>query len=143
MPVAIQLLEVSDISLASLCDWGQSVCESGLSSLRFLDILENKVMNNITAEAVEKLGVRTFSGQNMAFNLLGLMAANIVNLCQAEPVFAKKIALFRPCRFNIIDHCISIFFTIFNPSTSSKVTDTFNCFETALILIAVGGFIKL
>ncbi|KAK6518387.1 3-oxoacyl-[acyl-carrier-protein] synthase [Arthrobotrys conoides] len=45
-------------------------------------------MNNITAEAVEKLGVRTFSGQEMAFNLLGLMAPNIVNLCQVEPVFA-------------------------------------------------------
>ncbi|KAF3939635.1 hypothetical protein ABW19_dt0203534 [Dactylella cylindrospora] len=45
-------------------------------------------MNNITAEAVEKLGVRTFSGQEMAFNLLGLMAPTIVNLCQSEPVFA-------------------------------------------------------
>ncbi|KAI9803149.1 MAG: 3-oxoacyl-[acyl-carrier-protein] synthase [Piccolia ochrophora] len=44
--------------------------------------------NNITAEGVEKFGVRTFSQQEMAFNLLGLMAPNIVNLCQAEPVFA-------------------------------------------------------
>ncbi len=44
--------------------------------------------NNIVAEGVEKLGVRTFSQQEMAFNLLGLMAPNIVNLCQIEPVFA-------------------------------------------------------
>ena len=44
--------------------------------------------NNLVAEGVEKLGVRTFSQQEMAFNLLGLMAPAIVNLCQAEPVFA-------------------------------------------------------
>jgi fatty acid synthase subunit alpha len=44
--------------------------------------------NNIVAEGVEKYGVRTFSQQEMAFNLLGLMAPPIVNLCQQEPVFA-------------------------------------------------------
>ncbi|GAM42217.1 fatty acid synthase alpha subunit [Talaromyces pinophilus] len=44
--------------------------------------------NNMVAEGVEKLGVRTFSQQEMAFNLLGLMAPAIVNLCQTEPVFA-------------------------------------------------------
>jgi fatty acid synthase subunit alpha len=44
--------------------------------------------NNIVAEGVEKLGVRTFSQQEMAFNLLGLMAPSIADLCQEEPVFA-------------------------------------------------------
>lgn len=44
--------------------------------------------NNMVAEGVEKLGVRTFSQKEMAFNLLGLMAPAIVNLCQTEPVFA-------------------------------------------------------
>jgi fatty acid synthase subunit alpha len=44
--------------------------------------------NNMIAEGVEKLGVRTFSQQEMAFNLLGLMAPAIVNLCQSDPVFA-------------------------------------------------------
>ena len=44
--------------------------------------------NNIVAEGVERYGVRTFSQQEMAFNLLGLMAPTIVNLCQVEPVFA-------------------------------------------------------
>ncbi|EEH21370.2 fatty acid synthase subunit alpha [Paracoccidioides brasiliensis Pb03] len=44
--------------------------------------------NDILAEGVEKLGVRTFSQQEMAFNLLGLMAPAIVDLCQNEPVFA-------------------------------------------------------
>ncbi|KAK4125893.1 hypothetical protein N657DRAFT_591730 [Parathielavia appendiculata] len=44
--------------------------------------------NNIVAEAVERFGVRTFSQQEMAFNLLGLMAPTIVDLCQSQPVFA-------------------------------------------------------
>ncbi|KAI9929791.1 hypothetical protein ASPWEDRAFT_109503 [Aspergillus wentii DTO 134E9] len=44
--------------------------------------------NNMVAEGVEKLGVRTFSQQEMAFNLLGLMSPAIVNLCQVDPVFA-------------------------------------------------------
>ena len=44
--------------------------------------------NNIVAEGVEAFGVRTFSQQEMAFNLLGLMSPVIVDLCQAEPVFA-------------------------------------------------------
>lgn len=44
--------------------------------------------NNVVAEGVEKFGVRTFSQQEMAFNLLGLMAPSIVDLCQQEPVFA-------------------------------------------------------
>jgi fatty acid synthase subunit alpha len=44
--------------------------------------------NNIVAEAVERFGVRTFSQQEMAFNLLGLMSPTIVDLCQSEPVFA-------------------------------------------------------
>ncbi|KAE8377688.1 hypothetical protein BDV26DRAFT_292912 [Aspergillus bertholletiae] len=44
--------------------------------------------NNMVAEGVEKLGVRTFSQQEMAFNLLGLMAPAIVNMCQLDPVWA-------------------------------------------------------
>jgi len=45
-------------------------------------------VNNITAEGVESYGVRTFSQAEMAFNLLGLMSPAIIDLCQAEPVFA-------------------------------------------------------
>ena len=44
--------------------------------------------NNIVAEGLEGYGVRTFSQQEMAFNILGLMSPNIVDLCQNEPVFA-------------------------------------------------------
>ncbi|KAL1917786.1 uncharacterized protein VTP21DRAFT_3620 [Calcarisporiella thermophila] len=44
--------------------------------------------NNIVAEGLERLGVRTFSTQEMAFNILGLMHPTIVDLCQSEPVWA-------------------------------------------------------
>jgi fatty acid synthase subunit alpha len=44
--------------------------------------------NNIVAEGLEHYGVRTFSQQEMAFNLLGLMSPTIIDLCQVEPVFA-------------------------------------------------------
>lgn len=44
--------------------------------------------NNIIAEGIEKLGVRTFSQQEMAFNILGLLSPAIVQLSQTSPVFA-------------------------------------------------------
>lgn len=44
--------------------------------------------NNIIAEGIEKLGVRTFSQKEMAFNILGLMSRNIVQLCQERPMWA-------------------------------------------------------
>ena len=44
--------------------------------------------NNIVAEGLESYGCRTFSQQEMAFNILGLMSPTIVNLCQNEPVWA-------------------------------------------------------
>ncbi|ODQ67554.1 alpha subunit of fatty acid synthase [Nadsonia fulvescens var. elongata DSM 6958] len=44
--------------------------------------------NNVISEGVEALGVRTFSQQEMAFNILGLMSPSISNICQKKPVFA-------------------------------------------------------
>ncbi|KAM3159575.1 Fatty acid synthase subunit alpha [Lachancea thermotolerans] len=44
--------------------------------------------NNIIAEGIEKLGVRTFSQREMAFNLLGLLIPEVVQLCQTSPVMA-------------------------------------------------------
>ena len=44
--------------------------------------------NNIIAEGIEKMGVRTFSQKEMAFNLLGLMTPEVVDLCQKMPVMA-------------------------------------------------------
>lgn len=67
--------------------WGSflTICGAVIGWTRGTGIMSG---NNIVAEGVERYGVRTFSQQEMAFNLLGLMAPNISNLCQVEPVFA-------------------------------------------------------
>jgi fatty acid synthase subunit alpha len=44
--------------------------------------------NNIIAEGMEKVGVRTFSQKEMAFNILGLLTPELVKLCQEEPIMA-------------------------------------------------------
>ncbi|GMM28780.1 trifunctional fatty acid synthase subunit [Martiniozyma asiatica (nom. inval.)] len=44
--------------------------------------------NNMIAEGIEKLGVRTFSQKEMAFNLLGLMTPEVVRMCEDEPIMA-------------------------------------------------------
>ncbi|KAI9783021.1 MAG: 3-oxoacyl-[acyl-carrier-protein] synthase [Peltula sp. TS41687] len=68
-------------------NWGHflTVCGAVIGWTRGTGLMSG---NNIVADGVEKLGVRTFSQQEMAFNLLGLMAPNIVDICQNEPVFA-------------------------------------------------------
>ena len=67
--------------------WGNflTICGAVIGWTRGTGLMSG---NNIVAEGVEKYGVRTFSQQEMAFNLLGLMSPTIVNLCQLEPVFA-------------------------------------------------------
>ncbi len=44
--------------------------------------------NNIVAESVESHNVITFSQQEMAFNILGLMTPAVNLMCQEDPVFA-------------------------------------------------------
>ena len=68
-------------------NWGNflTICGAVIGWTRGTGLMAG---NNVVAEGVERYGVRTFSQQEMAFNLLGLMAPNIVNLCQVEPVFA-------------------------------------------------------
>jgi fatty acid synthase subunit alpha len=67
--------------------WGNylTVCGAVIGWTRGTGLMSG---NNVIAEGIEKLGVRTFSQQEMAFNILGLMAPAVVNLCQTEPVFA-------------------------------------------------------
>lgn len=67
--------------------WGNflTICGAVIGWTRGTGLMSG---NNVVAEGVERYGVRTFSQQEMAFNLLGLMAPAIVNLCQIEPVFA-------------------------------------------------------
>ncbi len=68
-------------------DWAQylTICGAIIGWTRGTGLMNG---NNIVAEAVERYGVRTFSQQEMAFNLLGLMSPAIVDLCQNEPIFA-------------------------------------------------------
>lgn len=67
--------------------WGNylTICGAVIGWTRGTGLMSG---NNMVAEGVEKLGVRTFSQQEMAFNLLGLMAPAIVDLCQSDPVWA-------------------------------------------------------
>ncbi|KAI9826710.1 MAG: 3-oxoacyl-[acyl-carrier-protein] synthase [Phylliscum demangeonii] len=44
--------------------------------------------NDLIADGVERESVRTFSRQEMAFHILGLMTAPVRELCQAEPLLA-------------------------------------------------------
>ena len=67
--------------------WGDylTICGAVIGWTRGTGLMSG---NNIVADGVEKYGVRTFSQQEMAFNLLGLMSPAIIDLCQTEPVFA-------------------------------------------------------
>lgn len=68
-------------------NWGNflTICGAVIGWTRGTGLMSG---NNIIAEGIEAYGVRTFSQQEMAFNLLGLMLPAIVDLCQSEPVFA-------------------------------------------------------
>ena len=68
-------------------NWGNylTICGAVIGWTRGTGLMSG---NNIVAEGLESYGVRTFSQQEMAFNILGLMSPSIVDLCQAEPVFA-------------------------------------------------------
>lgn len=68
-------------------DWANylTICGAVIGWTRGTGLMSG---NNIVAEGVEQFGVRTFSQQEMAFNLLGLMSPEIVDICQNEPVFA-------------------------------------------------------
>ncbi|KAH7070174.1 hypothetical protein FB567DRAFT_507214 [Paraphoma chrysanthemicola] len=87
------LYSESKISLETLFSrwhsesWGNylTICGAVIGWTRGTGLMS---ANNIVAEGIEKYGVRTFSQQEMAFNILGLMAPPIVNLCQVEPVWA-------------------------------------------------------
>lgn len=68
-------------------DWANylTICGAVIGWTRGTGLMSG---NNIIAEGIEAFGVRTFSQQEMAFNILGLMAPTVVDLCQSEPVFA-------------------------------------------------------
>lgn len=87
------LYSESKISLETLFnrwyseDWGTklTVCGAIIGWTRGTGLMS---ANNIIAEGIEKVGVRTFSQKEMAFNILGLLTPAVVNLCQEQPVMA-------------------------------------------------------
>lgn len=68
-------------------DWANylTICGAVIGWTRGTGLMSG---NNVVAEGVEAFGVRTFSQQEMAFNLLGLMSPTVVDVCQNEPVWA-------------------------------------------------------
>ncbi|KAJ2409034.1 fatty acid synthase alpha subunit Lsd1, partial [Coemansia sp. RSA 2530] len=44
--------------------------------------------NNMVAQAIERLGVRTFSTREMAFNILGLLHSGIRDMAYSQPIWA-------------------------------------------------------
>ena len=62
-----------------------SICGAVIGWTRSTGLMAD---NDIVSEGVERANVRTFSQQEMAFNILGLMTAPVQALCQVEPLLA-------------------------------------------------------
>lgn len=67
--------------------WGEYLCIAGavIGWTRGTGLMS---ATNIVAEGIEKMGVRTFSAKEMAFNILGLMHPLLFNITQIEPIWA-------------------------------------------------------
>ncbi|CAK9782775.1 thiolase-like protein [Cutaneotrichosporon oleaginosum] len=87
------LYSESKISLETLFNrwsaesWGEYLCIAGavIGWTRGTGLMS---ATNFVAEGLEKLGVRTFSAKEMAFNILGLMHPLIFDITQIEPLWA-------------------------------------------------------
>ncbi|WWC71664.1 uncharacterized protein I206_105622 [Kwoniella pini CBS 10737] len=83
----------SKISLETLFNrwsaesWGEYLCIAGavIGWTRGTGLMS---ATNFVAEGLEKLGVRTFSAKEMAFNILGLMHPLLFDVSQIEPIWA-------------------------------------------------------
>ena len=62
-----------------------SICGASIGWTRGTGLMSD---NDIVAEGIEKLGVRTFSSEEMASNILGLMSPDMTSICQFEPIIA-------------------------------------------------------
>ena len=87
------LYSESKISLETLFNrwsaesWGEYLCIAGavIGWTRGTGLMS---ATNTVAEGLEKLGVRTFSAKEMAFNILGLMHPLLFDITQIEPIWA-------------------------------------------------------
>lgn len=68
-------------------DWCNyiSICGASIGWTRGTGLM---APNDIVAEGIEKLGVRTFSQNEMAANILGLMSPMMTSICQVGPIIA-------------------------------------------------------
>ncbi|KAL3420503.1 Fatty acid synthase subunit alpha 7 [Phlyctema vagabunda] len=68
-------------------DWADylSICGAIIGWTRGTNLMES---SDIISEGVELAGIRTFSKEEMAFNIIGLMAEPIRQVCQSEPIKA-------------------------------------------------------
>ncbi|TPX18964.1 uncharacterized protein E0L32_011357 [Thyridium curvatum] len=68
-------------------DWGDhiSICGASIGWTRGTGLMSS---NDIVAEGIEEFGVRTFSQEEMAAHILGLMSPTMVSVCQEEPIIA-------------------------------------------------------
>jgi fatty acid synthase subunit alpha len=62
-----------------------SICGASIGWTRGTGLMNG---NDVVAEDIETLGVRTFSQQEMAVNILALMAYPMVEICQCESLYA-------------------------------------------------------
>ncbi|KAF4634034.1 hypothetical protein G7Y89_g4072 [Cudoniella acicularis] len=62
-----------------------SICGTSIGWTRGTGLMDH---NDIVAEEVEKLGVRTFSRAEMALSILALLSRPLVEFCQEEPLYA-------------------------------------------------------
>ncbi|KAF2181848.1 hypothetical protein K469DRAFT_638059 [Zopfia rhizophila CBS 207.26] len=68
-------------------DWAEYLCICGaiIGWTRGTGLMND---NDIVAEGVESLGVKTFSQDEMAVNIMGLMASPLLEITQTEPLLA-------------------------------------------------------
>jgi fatty acid synthase subunit alpha, fungi type len=66
-------------------DWSGylSICGATIGWTRSTGLMST---NDAIAEGIERLGVRTFSRQEMAFNILALMCTAVREVCEVEPL---------------------------------------------------------
>lgn len=89
--------------------------------------------NNMIAEGIEKLGVRTFSQTEMAFNLLGLMTPEVVRMCEDGPVMADLNGGFQFLE-NLREYCNDLRAEINNTSEVRRAVSIENGIEHKVVL---------
>jgi fatty acid synthase subunit alpha len=62
-----------------------SICGAAIGWTRGTNLMGS---SDIVSEGIEKLGVKTFSREEMAFNILALMTTRMIEICQSQPILA-------------------------------------------------------